>query len=49
MELEQLKKLIRDVPDFPSKGIMFRDLTSMLMHSDALIDLWKALADIYRG
>ena len=49
MELEQLKKLIRDVPDFPSKGIMFRDLTTMLKHSDALRDMSKALADIYRG
>lgn len=48
MELESLKKLIRDVPDFPSKGIMFRDLTTMLKDGEALRVTGDALADIYR-
>ena len=30
MEIEDLKLKIRDIPDFPSKGIMFRDLTTLL-------------------
>lgn len=48
MELESLKKLIRDVPDFPSKGIMFRDLTTLIKNGDALHVMSRALADIYR-
>ncbi|MBI5682685.1 MAG: adenine phosphoribosyltransferase [Deltaproteobacteria bacterium] len=27
---EQLKKIIRDVPDFPKKGIVFKDITTLL-------------------
>ncbi|MBJ2192489.1 MAG: adenine phosphoribosyltransferase, partial [Muribaculaceae bacterium] len=36
MEIEELKKIIRDVPDFPSKGILFRDLTTMIKDGEAL-------------
>ena len=28
--MEQIKKLIRNVPDFPKPGIMFKDITPML-------------------
>lgn len=31
-----LKSLIREVPDFPSKGILFRDITPMLKSPQAL-------------
>ncbi len=27
---EQLKQFIRDIPDYPQKGIMFRDITPLL-------------------
>ncbi len=30
-----LKKKIRDVPDFPEKGIMFRDITTLLKDGEA--------------
>ena len=30
MELEQIKDLIRDVPDFPQQGIVFKDITPVL-------------------
>jgi adenine phosphoribosyltransferase len=30
-----LKKKIRNVPDFPKKGIVFRDITTLLSDSDA--------------
>lgn len=36
MEKEELKALIRDIPDFPEKGIMFRDITTLLKNPDAL-------------
>ena len=29
--IEELKKSIRDVPDFPKKGIIFKDITTLLM------------------
>jgi adenine phosphoribosyltransferase len=42
MELEQIKDLIRDVPDFPQEGIVFKDITPVLADPIAfstLIDL----------
>lgn len=31
-----LKALIRDIPDFPKPGIMFRDITTLLSHGEGL-------------
>lgn len=31
-----LKNLIRDIPDFPKPGILFRDITTLLAQGDAL-------------
>ena len=39
MELEkenQLKSVIRDIPDFPVKGILFRDLTTAFKDAAAM-------------
>jgi adenine phosphoribosyltransferase len=30
MEVERLKALVRDVPDFPQEGIVFKDITPLL-------------------
>ncbi len=30
MELEQIRALVRDVPDFPEPGIVFKDITPLL-------------------
>lgn len=30
MDLEQLRALVRDVPDFPQEGIVFKDITPLL-------------------
>jgi adenine phosphoribosyltransferase len=38
-----LKEFIRDVPDFPKKGVVFKDINPLLRHPDAfhyLINLW---------
>jgi len=32
----ELAKFIRDVPDFPKKGIIFKDITTLLKNPDAL-------------
>ncbi|MGF1493394.1 MAG: adenine phosphoribosyltransferase [Microcoleaceae cyanobacterium] len=31
-----LKSFVRDIPDFPKPGIMFRDITTLLNHPEAL-------------
>lgn len=48
MKIEDLKATIRDVPDFPSKGIIFRDLTTMIKNGEALHLMSGELAGIYR-
>lgn len=48
MTIEDLKETIRCVPDFPTKGIMFCDLTTLIKHGEALQVMSKALADLYR-
>ncbi len=47
-DLEYLKAEIRDVPDFPSKGIIFRDLTTLIKNGKALHEVGDALEDLYR-
>ena len=48
MQIEELKAIIRDVPDFPSVGIMFRDLTTMIKNGEALHVMGDALAELYK-
>lgn len=47
MNLEELKGTIRDIPDFPSKGVMFRDLTTMIKDDEALHKTSEALRELY--
>lgn len=47
MKLDDLKKLIRDVPDFPTKGIIFRDLTTMIKNPEALHVMGEELKKLY--
>jgi adenine phosphoribosyltransferase len=35
MKFEQALELIRDVPDFPKPGILFKDITPLLSNGDA--------------
>lgn len=45
---ERLRAAVRDVPDFPKEGILFRDITTLLLDPDALHLAVKALADPFR-
>ena len=45
----KLKSIIRDVPDFPKKGIVFKDITPLLADHAAFTELVTAFADAYRG
>lgn len=47
--MDQLKKLIREVPDFPKAGINFYDITTLLKHPDGLRQTVDALAAEYEG
>jgi adenine phosphoribosyltransferase len=46
---EQLKRLIREVPDFPKKGILFYDITTLLKDKVGFATLIDALAEHYLG
>ncbi len=45
---EGLKELIRDVPDYPKPGIVFKDITPLLKHAEAFDRVVRAIADHYR-
>jgi adenine phosphoribosyltransferase len=36
MTLDELKALVRTVPDFPAPGILFRDITTLIGHGEGL-------------
>jgi adenine phosphoribosyltransferase len=43
--MEDIKKLIRDVPDFPKPGILFKDITPLLSNPDAFRRIIKIMGD----
>ncbi len=48
-ESTDLKQFIRDIPDFPKPGILFRDITPLLAHPAAFRESIRRLAERYRG
>ena len=48
MTHEELKSFIRDVPDFPKPGIMFKDITPLLRSPRALDAACRLLSDPFR-
>ncbi|MBI4880515.1 MAG: adenine phosphoribosyltransferase [Planctomycetes bacterium] len=47
--MEYVKKLIRDVPDFPKKGIVFKDITPLLGDAKAFARVIGAFAERIEG
>lgn len=47
--MDELKKLIREVPDFPKPGINFYDITTLLKDPSGLEDTIDALTEMCRG
>ena len=47
--MEELKKVIREVPDYPKKGILFYDITTLLKDSKALVQTVDVMSQRYIG
>src|SRR5215469_2068255 len=47
MNADRLKKMIREVPDFPKKGILFYDITTLLKDKTGLATLIDKLSEHY--
>ncbi len=46
---EKLKSLLRDVPDFPKPGIIFKDITPLLAVPEARREVVKLIADQFKS
>src|SRR3954454_1652502 len=47
--IQTLKPLIREIPDFPKKGILFRDITPLLANPSGIALAVEMLANPFRG
>ncbi len=45
---EKLKKVIRDVPDFPKPGIVFKDISTIMLDPVISADVLDHLVDLYK-
>jgi adenine phosphoribosyltransferase len=48
VDLEYLKALIRDIPDWPQPGVTFKDITPLLNDPGGFVAAVDALADSFR-
>jgi len=47
--MDHLKKYIRNIPDFPKKGILFRDITTLIGDKERFKEVIDTLAKRYAG
>ena len=47
--MKELQELIRSIPDFPKKGILFRDITTLLQNGREFRRAIDILAEHYKG
>ena len=47
--MEELKNIIRDIPDFPKKGIVFKDITTLLSDGRSFHRMIDLIAHRYLG
>src|SRR5437764_7724609 len=48
VDVDALQSYIRDIPDFPKPGVVFKDITPLLADPDAYSATVEALADRFR-
>jgi adenine phosphoribosyltransferase len=44
-----LKSLVRSIPDYPKRGILFRDITTLIENPEGFRESVERLADAHRG
>ncbi len=49
MTTDELRKLVRDIPDFPKPGIVFRDITPLIANARGLAAIVDQLAEPFLG
>jgi adenine phosphoribosyltransferase len=49
MTVDEIKKLIRDIPDFPQPGILFRDITPLIGDAHGLAAIVDQVAEPWLG
>ncbi len=47
--MDDLKHIIRDIPDFPKKGIIFKDITTLLQDAKSFSRMIDTIANRYIG
>jgi adenine phosphoribosyltransferase len=48
-EIQEIKRLIREIPDFPKPGILFYDITTLLKDARGLRAVIDRMCDQFRG
>lgn len=49
MNTELIKKHMRTIPDFPKKGIIFRDITTVFKDAECLHELAESMSEMYKN
>ena len=49
MMQEKLRSIIRDVPDFPKPGILFKDITPIMMNAELSNEIVDHLTQLYKN
>jgi len=49
MDRERIRGAIRDIPDFPKPGIIFKDLTPLMSDASLFRDIVDELASLHKG
>lgn len=47
MVVDKLKKTVRDIPDFPRKGIVFKDIVPVLADTELCLEITREIAGQY--
>ncbi len=47
--VDSLRESIRNIPDFPKKGIQFKDITTLIKHPDLFKKVLDLLASVYQS
>ncbi len=47
--VDKLKESIRNIPDFPKKGIQFKDITTLIKHPDLFEKVLDLLVSVYQS